>query len=98
MKLGIFTKTPAERKRYLLDYTDWLDTGEIISTRIFSVTPTSGATPLTIDASSIDPSGKKVIFFANNGVDGTTYLVDVLITTSGGQTKEDRVNFLVKDL
>lgn len=98
MKLGTFTKTPAERKRYSIDYTDWLDTGETISTRTFTVTPTTGANPLQIDASSIDPDGKQLVFFANFGDDGTTYVVDVLITTSGGQTKEDQVNFLVKDL
>lgn len=98
MKLGTFTKTPAERKRYSLDYTDWLDTGETVTTRTFSVTPTTGATPLQIDASSIDATGKQVVFFANYGVDGTTYEVEVLITTSGGQTKEDQVNFLVRDL
>jgi hypothetical protein len=98
MKLGTFTKTPAERKRYSLDYTDWLDTGETISTATFSVTPTTGATPLIVDASSIDPGGKQVVFFVNNGVDGTTYEVEALVTTSGGQTKEDQVNFLVKDI
>lgn len=98
MKLGTFGKTPAERKRYSLDYTDWLDTGETISTRTFTVTPSTGASPLQIDASSIDASGKQLVFFANFGDNGTTYVVDVLITTSGGQTKEDQINFLVKDL
>lgn len=98
MKLGTFTKTPLERKRYALDYTDWLDTGETVITSAFTVTPSTGATPLIIDASSIDPGGKQVVFFANYGDNGVTYVVDVLITTSGGQTKEDQVNFLVKDL
>ena len=98
MKLGTFKKTPVERKRYSLDYNDWLDTGETVLTRTFSVTPATGASPLEIDASSIDPDGRQVVFFANFGNDGVTYTVDVQITTSGGQTKEDQINFLVKDL
>ena len=98
MKLGTFIKTPLERKRYSLDYTDWLDTGETVTACNFAVTPSTGATPLLIDASSIDPAGKQVVFFANYGVDDVSYTVDVLMSTSGGQTKEDQVVFLVKGL
>ena len=98
MKLGTFQKTPVERKRYTLDYTDWLDTGETVTSFFFTVTPSTGATPLIIDASSITGSGLMVTFFANYGANGVTYVVDVLISTSGGQTKEDQINFIVKAL
>lgn len=98
MRLGSFQKTPVERKRYSLDYTDWLDTGETIVDRVFAVTPITGASPLQVDASAIDPTGKLVQFFANYGDDDVTYTVDVQITTSGGQIKEDQILFSVKDL
>lgn len=98
MKLGTYIKTPSERKRYSLDYTDWLETGETIVTRSFVVTPTTGATPLLVDASAIDPSGKQVIFYVSAGIDGVTYEVEAFISTSDGQIKEDQINFLVKDL
>lgn len=97
MKLGTFFKTPSERKRYSLDYTDWLDTGETVNSRAFTVTPETGDF-LQIDASSIDATGKQVVFFANYGDDGVSYVVDVIITTSGGQTKEDQITFTVKAL
>lgn len=98
MKLGSFTKTPVERKRYSLDYTDWLDTGETLSTSTFTVSPSTGATPLVVDANSFDATSKQLLFFVNYGVDGVTYTVDVLVTTSGGQTKEDQVLFVVREL
>lgn len=98
MKLGKFTKTPVERKRYSLDYTDWLDTGETVVLCVFTVTPSTGTSPLLIDTSVIDPTGLLVGFFANYGDSGVTYTVDVLMTTSGGQKKEDQITFVVKDL
>jgi hypothetical protein len=98
LKLGTFTKTPVERKRYTLDYTDWLDTGETVTGCVFTVSPSTGVTPFIIDASAITGSGLMVTFFANYGVSGVTYVVDVLMTTSGGQTKEDQINFVVKAL
>ncbi len=96
MKLARFTKQPAERKRYSIDYSDWLDTGETISTVSFVTTPAS-AGALVVDANSITAAGKSVVFFANDGVSGTTYTVTVTITTSGGQIKEDEILFAVRE-
>lgn len=95
MKLGNFTKTPAERKRYTIDYTDWLDTGEKVTAVTFGVSP-STTTTLQVDASSIPADGKSVIFFVSFGDAGKNYTVDVKVTTSGGQTKEDTVLFSVR--
>lgn len=97
MKLGRFIKTPAERKRYSLDYSEWLDTGETVTGATFAITPTGTATPLVVDASSISASGTEVVYFVNYGTDGTTYTLDVVVTTSGGQTKEDQVLFSVRE-
>lgn len=95
MKIGKFTKTPTERKRYQIDYTNWLDTGETVATRAFTVEPTGS---LVVDASLILTGNKAVSFFVNGGDDGETYKVVVTITTSGGQTKEDLVYFSVRDV
>lgn len=97
MKLGKFTKTSVERKRYALDYSDWLDTGETVSSVTFAITPT-GTSSLVVDANSISSAGTLVAFFVNYGVTGTTYTLDIQITTSGGQIKEDQVLFTIKDL
>lgn len=93
MKLARFAKQPAERKRYTIDYSDWLDTGETISSVAFSVSPTG----LQVDAYSIAVSGASVVFFANYGVNGTAYTVTATITTSGGQIKEDEILFAVRE-
>ena len=96
MKLARFTKQPSERKRYTIDYSDWLDTSETISTVAFVPSPiaTGG---LVVDAYSIATPATSVVFFANFGVSGTTYTVTVTITTSGGQIKEDEILFAVRE-
>lgn len=98
MKLGTFRKTPVERKRYLLDYTDWLDTTETVLTKTFTVSPSTGVDPMQAEGDAIVVGGKQVSFFASHGDSGTTYTVDVVITTSAGQTKEDQLSFIVKDM
>ena len=39
MNLGKYYKAPDERKRYSIDYSDWLDTAERLSSVTFQVTP-----------------------------------------------------------
>lgn len=97
MKLGKFIKAPGERKRYSIDYNNWLDTGELISTRTFSVTPVT-TPPFLIDASATLPGNRSIAFYAAGGKSGENYKVTVSISTSGGQVKEDVVLFQVKDV
>jgi hypothetical protein len=96
MRLAKFIKRPGERKRYAIVYTEWLDTGETVAGVTFGVTPTNLG-GLIVDASSISESGTEVIFFVNFGDEGTTYTVDVQITTSGGQIKQDQILFTIRD-
>ena len=95
MALGRYQKTPSERKRYSLDYYDWLDQGEKIFIMAFQVIPEG---ELEIDAFSINANGTEVVFFANGGVDGGEYVVNVRMTTTGGQLKEDEVLFEVDEI
>lgn len=96
MNLAKFYKAAAERKRYSVDYTDWLDTGETVSSVSFGVSPSTGTTPLEIDAHTISTDGLQVVFFAALGDDGATYTITITIQTSGGQVKEDSIVFIVK--
>lgn len=96
MRLGRFSKTPSERKRYAIDYSEWLDTGELVSSFVFSVSPVDATTPFLVDASSLSSSGTSVVFFVSGGTDGSQYTVDIKSTTSGGQIKEDTVLFAVR--
>lgn len=97
MRLAKFSKTPDERKRYTVDYTDWLETSETVASATYAVR--EATTPaLVVDAQSILSGNKKVSFYVSGGDDGETYNVEVKITTSTGQVKEDVVIFAVRDI
>lgn len=96
MVLGKYFKSPADRKRYTIDYTDWLDSAELISTVTFEVTPV-GTSVLVIDGIAIDTDAKGVVFYASEGLDGTNYKAFPTMTSSNGQIKEDEIRFTVRD-
>ena len=98
MKIGNFTKTPVERKRYAIDYSNWLDVAETLVSVIFTATPTSGTpiTPIIVDASSFTTGNTVLVYFVSFGDLGINYILDVRITTSAGQVKEDTVSYSVK--
>lgn len=96
MRLGRFSKAPIERRRYTIDYSNWLDDEETITEVTLAVTPDEVG-GLSIDASSILTGARSVGFFASGGVDRGKYDVEVLITTSVGQVREDEINFSVRD-
>lgn len=91
MLLAKKTKAPTDRKRYVVDYDDWLDTGETLSTVTYSVD--SGTA--TVDGDSIAGDGKSAIFFINDGEVSTTFNVLIQATTSVGQVKNDHIEFVV---
>lgn len=95
MKLGNFVKSPVERKRYEIDYSEWLDTGETVSSVTFTPSPIESG-GLQVDAYSIANPATAVVFFVNFGNAGSNYVLDVQMTTSGGQIKEDTVLFSVR--
>ena len=95
MNLGKYFKSPDERKRYSIDYTDWLDGGEQLSEVTFEVIPID-ADPVAIDGIAIETGNKSVVFYASAGIDGKSYKAIATMTTSGGQVKEDTVQYTVK--
>jgi hypothetical protein len=76
----------------MIDYSEWLDTGETLLTADFTVDPLGA---LTVDGVGV--VGSNVVFFVNGGDDQVTYKVLVTITTSAGQTKEDSILFVVRN-
>ncbi|CAB4124508.1 hypothetical protein UFOVP55_5 [uncultured Caudovirales phage] len=97
MRLGRFSKTPSERKRYAIDYSEWLDTGETVVSYTFAATPVDATTTFTVDASSLGSAGTSIVFFVSGGSNNSQYTVDVKAATSGGQVKEDTILFTVRD-
>ena len=93
MRLGSFSKSPAERKRYAVDYSDWLGVGETLSSYTLTSTPSGG---MTVDGASIATGNTVLVFFISGGTAGVQYTLDVNIATSSGQIKEDTVLFNVR--
>lgn len=78
-----FVKRPAEVLDYVFDWSDWLQSGETISSRSVTVSPVGG---IAIDSTSLTTSA--VTVWLSGGVDGGKYYVICHITTSGLRQKE----------
>lgn len=98
MFIARYSKSANERKRYTIDYSDWLDTAELVSTTLFTIETNTIITPLVIDGYLLDGTGMIVSFFVSGGVQGVQYSVIVKITTNGGQIKEDAILFDIVDV
>ncbi len=93
MRVGKFRKAPADRKRYVVDYADWLNDNELVET--VAATGNVEDDAFYVDGYVVDPNGKEVIFFVSGGVTGAQYDVTINVTTSLQQIKEDFVTFVV---
>jgi len=93
---------PNEKRRYIIDYEPFLQTGETLSTVSTVVTETTGiesSPTLIVSSSSIElPSSQRAILFVSGGVDGAMYKIDVTVTTSLGQTREDELEFNITEV
>ena len=97
MPLGKFTKTPVEAKRYAIEYDEWLDTGEYISSVTFQTISQNTGT-LVIAPDAVGQNAKELVFFVAGGEAGQNYQVAVTMTTTGNQVKQDTIVFSVRAL
>lgn len=94
-----FTQSPAETKRYVLDYTQQLAAGESIASIAVSISQNTGdASPALVvnGVALLPPVGGAVLgaaYFVSGGVNLGTYEVQFLATTSIGQVLEDIVAY-----
>lgn len=91
-----FYKDPDERKRYTIDYTDWLDTGEVISSCVFTVDPVEVG-GLEVDASAI-VGNTTVVYYVALGLEGSDYVVTATMTSDAGQIKQDTITYLIRSV
>jgi hypothetical protein len=95
--LSKHVKTPEERKRYIVNYDDWLDIGEILATSEYDLTPVT--TPaLTVANITIMAGGRNVLLVVGDGKDGETYELIIRSGTSLNQIKEDYFVFVVREI
>lgn len=91
MILGSYVKQPADVLDYDVDYTDFLNGEDTLSTKTVTVSPTG----LTVDSSVI--AGDRVKVWLSGGTNGITYKVTVTATTTDGRVKQDEFKVKVKD-
>jgi hypothetical protein len=97
MRLARYKQAPIENRRHVVDYSQWLDTTEtIVGTPTHSV-DNATSPPLTVSTPTLSTDAKLVIFFVSGGVDGEEYQVDLTVTTSGTQVREDTIIFTIDD-
>lgn len=102
-----FTQSPAEVKRYVMDYTLQLAPGENIDSIAVNIVPTAGpataigAPPLQVTGAALLPPVKGqtigAAFFVSGGVDQGQYEVQFLATTSLTQILEDVVQYTLAE-
>lgn len=90
-----YVKTIFERRRFFVDYSCFLAEEEKLTTFQVLVVPDTPEAPLIAANSFPDPAHKKLIMYVSGGVQNTNYLVTLLVSTDGGQTKQDDIGFRV---
>lgn len=76
-----FTKDPDATLDYTVDWSDWLDTGETISSSSFSV-------PSGITKASESNTTTSATVWLSGGTKWTTYTVTNEVTTTAGRTDQ----------
>jgi hypothetical protein len=94
MMLGRYRQPPGDRRKRGIDYTDFLEDSEKVTSVVPTVTPVDS---FLITNIAIDPAGKEWAYFSEGGVDGVTYSVSFRVGTNGGQVKNDTVEFDIEE-
>ena len=90
MATNVFTKDPNAVLDYAFDWSDWLATGETISSHVITA-----QTGITKDSDS--ESDGVVTVWLSGGTAGINYKVACLITTTAGRTDERTMWIKVTD-
>lgn len=90
MILGTFTKQPADKFDYDIDYTDWLTSGDNVQGAIVS-----GDAGITIDSTFINDPRIKI--WLSGGTAGITYKVTCTMTSSDGRVRQDEFKIRIKE-
>jgi hypothetical protein len=100
-----FAQSPAESKRYVMDYTLQLASGESIESLAINIVqiagPTTGVPVLVVNNVALLPPVNSVVlgaaYFVSGGGDGCQYEVQFLATTTIGQILEDIVQYALAE-
>lgn len=96
MSLGRKAHGAGNRTRYITDYSDWLGEGEslVSGTAVLDPAFTATVTDIVISGVVVTPSGHLVFLLAGGSV-SEVFTLDVQITNSRGEIKNDTCEFFV---
>ena len=92
--IATFEKQPADVLDYDIDYATWLPDNDAIAEAVATVTPVGG---MEVDLTLVIQDNTRVKIWVSGGVSGTTYKVEITVTTDDGRVKQDEVRFRVKE-
>jgi len=99
--IATFAKDADEKLDYSVDWSDWMATGDAISTSTWSMeTFTGDAAPLAVSGSpapSVNTELHKTTVWVEAGSPGLTYLLTNTVVTTAGRTGERAIAFDVSD-
>jgi hypothetical protein len=91
--LGTFSQQPNEVLDYDISFTDWIPDGDTI----ISANATAD-TGITLGDTLIDPTGKIVKQWVEGGTSGSTYKIQLSVTTDDGRVKEAEFKIKIKEV
>ena len=96
MHLGTIKQQPRERQNYFIRYEEYLQTNETISSVTYFLSGDDDA--LVIQGPTIRPDATSLEFWVSEGTDYARYLLEVKVTTSFGNRKEDEITIRVREI
>ena len=93
-------KQPAEKRKFTMDFTNILGTGQLIQgiTSVNSEKEGGYTSDLSITSTGIVSGSKKCDMFIESGTLGNTYRIEVLITTDASQILEGDGILFITDM
>lgn len=100
MRLATYTKQPAERKDYDVDYAPWLEHDALDSLNDVQaeVVITSGPTDTPLVVESIEITTSTIKLWVSGGASGATYKVDLTVKTQYARIDQSELVFKVKEI
>ena len=88
-------KDPAAQLVYTVDWSEWISTGDQISTSTFAVSTITGASNVVVVSNGIQTADHHAYAELSGGSHGNTYIVTNTITTQNGATDARRFKLKV---
>lgn len=95
-----FRKQPSEKLEYTVQYSDWLVTGQTLSSAVISVAreaPDTSPGTLVVSGPFITDT-TTLTYLLDAGEDGDDYKITILTTMSNGEVKETDISLAIEEI